>query len=471
MVIYLPSQSVDEEPALDELTPREIVRELDKHVIGQAEAKRAVAIALRKRIRRQKLEPEMADEVMPKNILMIGPTGVGKTEIARRLAKLANSPFLKVEASKFTEVGYVGRDVESMIRDLVEIAIEMIREEKLEDVSDKAELNAEERLLDILLPPISPRPSDSSSTGGVVIDASTTLTESSSRTREKLRQQLREGKLDDRTVEIETRERNFPSFEIISNQGVEEMDVNLKDMLPNIFGQRTKKRKMKVNEAFEYLIQEEEQRLIDMEQVTRTAIDRVENSGIVFLDEIDKIAGRESGHGPDVSREGVQRDILPIVEGTTVNTRYGMVRTDHILFIAAGAFHVSKPSDLIPELQGRFPIRVELESLTIEDFKRILVEPKNSLVKQYKALMETEGVKLDFTKDAIDAIANFSARVNQQTEDIGARRLHTIMERLLDEISFEGPDLEPKQKSIDAKYVDQMLADTVKDQDLSRYIL
>src|SRR6202795_4072233 len=342
MVIYLPSQSVDEEPLLDELTPREIVRELDKHVVGQADAKRAVAIALRNRIRRQKLSPEMAEEVMPKNIIMIGPTGVGKTEIARRLAKLANSPFLKVEASKFTEVGYAGRDVESMIRGLVEIAIEMVREEKLEDVSDKAELNAEERLLDILLPPISPRPSDSSSTGGVVIDASTTLTESSSRTREKLRQQLREGKPDDRTVEIETRERNFPSFEIISNQGVEEMDVTLKDMLPNIFGQRTKKRKMKVNEAFEYLIQEEEQRLIDMEQVTRVAIDKVENSGIIFLDEVDKIAGRESGHGPDVSREGVQRDILPIVEGTTVNTRYGMVRTDHILFVAAGAFHVSK---------------------------------------------------------------------------------------------------------------------------------
>src|SRR5438094_3148847 len=467
--MYVP-ETVDEAPHLDELTPREIVRELDKYVIGQARAKRAVAVALRNRIRRQKLPPEMAEEVMPKNIIMIGPTGVGKTEIARRLAKLANSPFLKVEASKFTEVGYVGRDVESMIRDLVEIAIENVREEKLEDVSDKAELNAEERLLDILLPPTAPRPTDTSA-GGVVLDGTTAVTESQSRTREKLRQQLREGKLDDRMVEIDVRERNFPSFEIISNQGVEEMDVNIKDMLPNLFGQRTKKRKMTVNEAFEYLIQEEEQRLIDMDQVTRIAIDRVENAGIIFLDEIDKIAGREGGHGPDVSREGVQRDILPIVEGTTVNTRYGMVRTDHILFIAAGAFHVSKPSDLIPELQGRFPIRVELQSLTMEDFKRILVEPKNSLVKQYKALMETEGVKLDFTKDAIDAIANFSARVNQQTEDIGARRLHTIMERLLDEISFEGPDLEPKQKSIDASYVELMLADTVKDQDLSRYIL
>src|SRR6266568_1996545 len=469
MAIYLPSIAEEEQITLDELTPREIVAELDKYVIGQKDAKRAVAIALRNRMRRQKLPSDMAEEVIPKNIIMIGPTGVGKTEIARRLAKLANSPFLKVEASKFTEVGYVGRDVESMIRDLVEIAIDNVREEKLEDVSDKAELNAEERLLDILLPPAVPRPSEP--TAGFVLEGTTSSGDSQSRTREKLRQQLREGKLDQRMVELEVRERNFPSFEIISNQGVEEMDVNIKDMLPNIFGQRTKKRKMKVNEAFEYLIQEEEQRLIDMDQVTRMAIDRVEDSGIIFLDEIDKIAGRESGHGPDVSREGVQRDILPIVEGTTVNTRYGMVRTDHILFIAAGAFHVSKPSDLIPELQGRFPIRVELESLTIEDFKRILVEPKNSLVKQYKALMETEGVKLDFTKDAIDAIANFSARVNQQTEDIGARRLHTIMERLLDEISFEGPDLEPKEKSIDAKYVHEMLADTVKDQDLSRYIL
>src|ERR1700674_105819 len=471
MAIYLPSSAEEKQLALDELTPREIVVELDKHVIGQKDAKRAVAIALRNRMRRQKLSPELAEEVIPKNIIMIGPTGVGKTEIARRLAKLANSPFLKVEASKFTEVGYVGRDVESMIRDLVEIAIEMVREEKLEDVSDKAELNAEERLLDILLPPVSGPRATEPTNGGPVIDGTPGLTESHSRTREKLRQQLREGKLDERTVEIEVRERNFPSFEIISNQGVEEMDVNIKDMLPNLFGQRTKKRKMKVNEAFEYLIQEEEQRLIDMDQVTRTAIDRVEDSGIIFLDEIDKIAGRESGHGPDVSREGVQRDILPIVEGTTVNTRYGMVRTDHILFVAAGAFHVSKPSDLIPELQGRFPIRVELESLTIEDFKRILTEPKNSLVKQYRALMETEGVKLDFTVDAIDSIANFAARVNQNTEDIGARRLHTIMERLLDEISFEGPDLEPKDKSIDAAYVELMLADTVKDQDLSRYIL
>jgi ATP-dependent HslUV protease ATP-binding subunit HslU len=473
MAIYLPSSAEEEQLALDELTPREIVVELDKHVIGQKDAKRAVAIALRNRMRRQKLSPELAEEIIPKNIIMIGPTGVGKTEIARRLAKLANSPFLKVEASKFTEVGYVGRDVESMVRDLVEIAIDNVREEKLEDVADKAELNAEERLLDILLPPSPPPRGDGSSTtsGGVVIDASTALAESSNRTREKLRQQLREGKLDDRTVEIDVRERNFPSFEIMTNQGVEEMDVNIKDMLPNIFGQRTKKRKMKVNEAFEYLIQEEEQRLIDMDQVTRTAIDRVENSGIVFLDEIDKIAGREGGHGPDVSREGVQRDILPIVEGTTVNTRYGMVRTDHILFIAAGAFHVSKPSDLIPELQGRFPIRVELQSLTMEDFVRILTEPKSSLVKQYTALLETEGVKLEFTPEALDEIAHFAFRVNESTENIGARRLHTIMERVLDELSFDAPEKKGEQVTVDADYVRKMLTDIVKDQDLSRYIL
>ncbi|HEX4784772.1 MAG TPA: ATP-dependent protease ATPase subunit HslU [Candidatus Sulfotelmatobacter sp.] len=472
MAIYLPSSAEEEQLALDELTPREIVVELDKHVIGQKDAKRAVAIALRNRMRRQKLTPELAEEIIPKNIIMIGPTGVGKTEIARRLAKLANSPFLKVEASKFTEVGYVGRDVESMVRDLVEIAIDNVREEKLEDVADKAELNAEERLLDILLPPSPPPRADGTSTsGGVVIDGNTSLAESSSRTREKLRQQLREGKLDDRTVEIDVRERNFPSFEILTNQGVEEMDVNIKDMLPNIFGQRTKKRKMKVNEAFEYLIQEEEQRLIDMDQVTRMAIDRVENSGIVFLDEIDKIAGREGGHGPDVSREGVQRDILPIVEGTTVNTRYGMVRTDHILFIAAGAFHVSKPSDLIPELQGRFPIRVELQSLTMEDFVRILTEPKSSLVKQYTALLDTEGVKLEFTPEALDEIAHFAFRVNESTENIGARRLHTIMERVLDELSFEAPEKKGDHVTIDADYVRKMLTDIVKDQDLSRYIL
>jgi ATP-dependent HslUV protease ATP-binding subunit HslU len=471
MAIYLPPTAEETQTTLDELTPREIVAELDKYVIGQKDAKRAVAIALRNRMRRQKLPEDMADEVIPKNIIMIGPTGVGKTEIARRLAKLANSPFLKVEASKFTEVGYVGRDVESMIRDLVEIAIENVREEKLEDVSDKAELNAEERLLDILLPPV-PAPRPDSSTQGILLEGTTASSgDSTSRTREKLRQQLREGKLDDRTVEIDVRERSFPAFEIISNQGVEEMDVNIKDMLPNIFGSRTKKRKMKVNEAFEYLIQEEEQRLIDMDQVTRLAIERVEDSGIVFLDEVDKIAGREGGHGPDVSREGVQRDILPIVEGTTVNTRYGMIRTDHILFIAAGAFHVAKPSDLIPELQGRFPIRVEMQSLTMEDFIRILTEPKSSLTKQYVALMETEGVKLEFTQDSLEEIAHFAFRVNEGTENIGARRLHTIMERVLDEISFDAPEKKGQQITVDAEYVRKMLADIVKDQDLSRYIL
>src|ERR1700744_5153033 len=452
MVIYLPSQSVDEEPILDELTPREIVRELDKHVVGQAEAKRAVAIALRNRIRRQKLPPEMAEEVMPKNILMIGPTGVGKTELARRLAKLSNSPFMKVEASKFTEVGYVGRDVESMIRDLVDIAIDMVREERLDEVSDRAELNAEERLLDLLMPP-QPEPS-----------------ESIERTRENLRERLREGKLDERTVELEVKDRP-PSFEVTTNMGVEEMGINLKDMLPNLFGQKTRQRKMRVAEALDYLVQEEEQKLIDMDQVTRVALERVESSGIIFLDEIDKIAGRESGHGPDVSREGVQRDILPIVEGTTVNTRYGFVRTDHILFIAAGAFHVSKPSDLIPELRGPFPIRVELQSLTMEDFIRILTEPKSSLVKQYTALLDTEGVKLELTPDALREVANFAFKVNEGTENIGARRLHTIMEKVLDIISFEAPDMKEKHVTVDADYVRNALTDIVKDQDLSRYIL
>ncbi|HXE92088.1 MAG TPA: ATP-dependent protease ATPase subunit HslU [Terriglobales bacterium] len=460
MAIYLPGTAEEEQVVLDELTPREIVSELDKYVVGQKAAKRAVAIALRNRMRRQKLPPDMAEEIMPKNIIMIGPTGVGKTEIARRLARLANSPFLKVEASKFTEVGYVGRDVESMVRDLVEIAIEMVRGEKLEDVADRAELNAEERLLDLLLPPSAPG-------FGVPGDGG----ESYTRSREKLRQQLREGKLDDRVVEIEVREKSFPTFEIVSNQGVEEMDINVKDMLPNIFGQRTKKRKMKVSEAMDYLVQEEEQRLVDMDQVQRTALQRVEQSGIIFLDEIDKIAGRESGHGPDVSREGVQRDILPIVEGTTVNTRYGMVRTDHVLFIAAGAFHVSKPSDLIPELQGRFPIRVELHSLTIEDFIRILTEPKSSLVKQYTALLETENLKLEFTQEALEEVARFAFRVNESTENIGARRLHTIMERVLDEISFDAPEMKQREITVDADYVRKMLADIVKDQDLSRYIL
>jgi ATP-dependent HslUV protease ATP-binding subunit HslU len=466
MAIYLPSVAEEADVLLDDLTPKEIVTELDKYVVGQHDAKRAVAIALRNRMRRQKLPPDIAEDIMPKNIIMIGPTGVGKTEIARRLARLASSPFLKVEASKFTEVGYVGRDVESMIRDLVEIAIDMVREEKLEEVTDKAELQAEERLLDLLLPAA---PAPATSTAGFAL--ATEGDDSSSRTREKLRQQLREGKLDERVVELEVRERSTPAFEIISNQGVEEMDINIKDMLPNIFGQRTKKRKMKVSEAFEYLAQEEESRLIDMDQVTRTAVERVEQAGIIFLDEIDKIAGRESGHGPDVSREGVQRDILPIVEGTTVNTRYGMVRTDHILFIAAGAFHVSKPSDLIPELQGRFPIRVELKSLTMADFIAILTEPKSSLVKQYTALLETEGLKLEFTREALNEVAHFAFQVNETTENIGARRLHTIMERVLDEISFNAPDMEDKSVRVDADYVKKMLVDIVKDQDLSRYIL
>jgi ATP-dependent HslUV protease ATP-binding subunit HslU len=452
MVIYLPGQNVDEEPLLDELTPREIVRELDKHVVGQADAKRAVAIALRNRIRRQKLPPEMAEEVMPKNILMIGPTGVGKTELARRLARLSNSPFLKVEASKFTEVGYVGRDVESMIRDLVDISIDMVREERLDEVADRAETNAEERLLDLLMPP-QQEPS-----------------ESADRTREKLRERLREGKLDERVVELDVKDRP-QTFEITTNAGIEEMGINLKDMLPNIFGNKTKRRNMRVAEAMDYLVQEEEQKLIDMEQVTRIALERVETSGIIFLDEIDKIAGRESGHGPDVSREGVQRDILPIVEGTTVNTRHGFVRTDHILFIAAGAFHVSKPSDMIPELQGRFPIRVELKSLSVEDFIRILKEPKNALAKQYTALLETEGIKLVFTDDALEEVAKFAARVNESSENIGARRLHTIMEKLLEEVSFEGPDLKKKSVKVDANYVRKQLAEIVKDQDLSKYIL
>ena len=500
MAIYLPASAEEQDLSLDEMTPREIVAELDKHVVGQKAAKRAVAIALRNRQRRQKLPPDIADDIMPKNIIMIGPTGVGKTEIARRLAKLTGSPFLKVEASKFTEVGYVGRDVESMIRDLVEISIDMVREERLEEVQDRAEMNAEERLLDVLLPPAPAAPPAQ--------EGQLTLPEVDSyqRTREKLRQQFREGKLDERMVELDVRDRGTPQFGIISNQNLEEMEMNLKDMLPNIFGGGSKKRKMKVADAFDYLVEEEESRLIDMDSVNRAAVERVESSGIVFLDEIDKIAGREGGHGPDVSREGVQRDILPIVEGTTVNTRYGMVRTDHILFIAAGAFHVSKPSDLIPELQGRFPIRVELKSLTVDDFLRILTEPKASLTKQYSALLETEGVKLEFSPEALREMAEFAFKVNEQTENIGARRLHTIMERVLEDVSFLAPDVarkapdeaaaaalkeairsesstplpyeerttatgEEKIFHIGAEYVKQMVASVVKDQDLSRYIL
>ncbi len=465
MVFYLP-ETVEPTTSLEEMTPRQIVAELDKYVVGQGNAKRSVAIALRNRIRRQKLPEDLADDILPKNIIMIGPTGVGKTEIARRLARLTNSPFIKVEASRFTEVGYVGRDVESMIRDLVEIAIDMVREEKANEVAEKAEQGAEERLLDLLLPPVPQNLAEKAT-----LEAAEHQREQHQRTREKLRAQLREGKLDDRQVEVEVREKSFPAFEVVSSQGVEEMDINIKDILPGLFGQRSKKRRMKVAEAMDYLIQEEENRLIDMDQVTRQAVERAEQSGIIFIDEIDKIAGREQGHGPDVSREGVQRDILPIVEGTTVNTRYGMVRTDHILFVAAGAFHVSKPSDLIPELQGRFPIRVELHSLSVEDFIRILKEPKSALVKQYIALLETEGIKLSFEDAALEEVAKYAALVNDQTENIGARRLHTIMERLLDEISFEGPDLKKKNVRIDTDYVQKQLSDIVKNQDLSRYIL
>jgi ATP-dependent HslUV protease ATP-binding subunit HslU len=468
MVIYLTGEQQTQEqetlPSFDELTPREIVVELDKYIIGQQAAKKAVAIALRNRVRRQKLPPELAEDILPKNILMIGPTGVGKTEIARRLARLAGCPFVKVEASKYTEVGYVGRDVESMVRDLVETSIDMVREEKLDEVAERAEQSAEERLLELLLPSSPPPPESTPATEAQ-------RREQAQRTREKLRAQLREGKLDQRLVEVEVRERSMPAFEIISNQGVEEMDINVRDMLSGMFGQQKKKRKMTVSEAFDYLIQEEESRLIDMDQVTRIAVERVEQMGILFIDEIDKIAGREGGHGPDVSREGVQRDILPIVEGTTVNTRYGMVRTEHILFIAAGAFHTTKPSDLIPELQGRFPIRVELGSLSEGDFTRILTEPKNALIKQYVALLDTEGLKLVFTDDAIATIAKFAATVNEHTENIGARRLHTILEKVLEEISFEAPEMKKKTVKVDAAYVQKQLANIVKDQDLSRYIL
>jgi ATP-dependent HslUV protease ATP-binding subunit HslU len=462
MAISLPERTMT---AVRSLTPREIVVELDKYVIGQAKAKRAVAIALRNRLRRQRLSSEMAEEVTPKNILMIGPTGVGKTEIARRLARLAHSPFIKVEASKFTEVGYVGRDVESMVRDLVELAVDMVRAEKGEEVKDKARAAAEERMLDLLLPPSRPPMPGEDPSG---------RDQTSSGTRERMREQLRDGRLDERVVELDVQTPAMPSFEIIAGSSVEEIGVNLKDMMGNMFGGRSKTRRLKVPQALEQLTAEEQSKLLDMESVSRTAVQRVEQAGIIFVDEIDKIASRDGaggGHGPDVSREGVQRDILPIVEGTTVNTKHGMVKTDHILFIAAGAFHVAKPSDLIPELQGRFPIRVELEPLTRADFVRILTEPRNALVKQYIALLGTEELDVTFTQGAVERIADFAARVNDTTENIGARRLHTVMERLLDELSFDAPDRADKSVTIDEAYVERMLADIVRNEDLSRYIL
>jgi ATP-dependent HslUV protease ATP-binding subunit HslU len=459
VAIHLPERT---HTSTETLTPREIVGELDKHVIGQHKAKRAVAIALRNRMRRQKLPKELAEDVAPKNILMIGPTGVGKTEIARRLARLAQSPFIKVEASKFTEVGYVGRDVESMVRDLVELAIAMVRDERYEELRPQARAAAEDRLLDLLLPPM-PRPE--------LDPPDINAPDPATATRERLRDQLRAGRLDHRTVEIDVRDGSMPAFEIISGGNVEEVGINVKDMMPGLFQGRTKRRKLHVPEALEHLTAEELAKLADMESVGRTAIERVEQSGIIFIDEIDKIAGREGGAGPDVSREGVQRDILPIVEGTTVNTKHGMVKTDHILFIAAGAFHVSKPSDLIPELQGRFPIRVELEALGSGDFVRILTEPKSALMKQYTALLATEGVEVVFTVDAVARVAALAAEVNEKTENIGARRLHTVMERLLDEISFDAPDRSGTSVTIDAAYVNRMLADIVANDDLSRYIL
>jgi ATP-dependent HslUV protease ATP-binding subunit HslU len=459
------------------LAPREIVAELDKYVIGQRNAKRSVAIALRNRWRRQRVDEDLQDEIAPKNIIMIGPTGVGKTEIARRLSKMAQAPFLKIEASKFTEVGYVGRDVESMVRDLTELGVNMVRAEETEKVQAKARENAEERMLDLLLPPVrkelgkEEKEEGSFEITGEPGEKSPDSSREVSPTREKLRQMLRSGKLDDRMVELELTQRNLPIVEIFSSAGMEEMDINLKEMFSSLLPKKSKRRRVKVPEGLGLLTEEEVQRLIDMDKVTGLAINRVEQGGIIFLDEIDKIAGRETTHGPDVSREGVQRDLLPIVEGTTVTTRYGMVKTDHILFIAAGAFHVSKPSDLIPELQGRFPIRVELESLTKADFIRILTEPKNALIKQYIALLATEGVTLSFTEEAIAEIAEIATLVNQRTENIGARRLHTIMERLLDEISFDAPDRVEKEIKLDAKYVREKLAEIIKDEDLSRYIL
>ncbi len=465
------SSEHDSLPPLDDLTPRQIVEELDRYVIGQREAKRMVAIALRNRWRRQQLDPELRDEVLPKNIIMIGPTGVGKTEIARRLAKLAQAPFLKIEASKFTEVGYVGRDVEAIIRDLTELAVNMAKSAHMARVQRKAEQMAEERLLDLLLPPIAAKTAVGFDEGGSAQPAAAAAPDSHDATRSKLRLQLREGKLDQRTVELEVKERSLPIGVISNVGGMEDLEGSLREMLGGMFPGKKKKRHMKIPEALKLLEQEEAQKLIDMDEVTREAVAKVENSGIVFLDEIDKIAGREKMAGPDVSREGVQRDLLPIVEGSTVNTKYGPVKTDHILFIAAGAFHVAKPSDLIPELQGRFPIRVELEALNKEDFVRILTEPRSALVTQYQALLDTEGIALEFTADGLEEIASTAVHVNDHTENIGARRLFTIMERLLEQISFEAPELKDKKFRIDAKYVKERLRDIVKDQDLSRFIL
>jgi ATP-dependent HslUV protease ATP-binding subunit HslU len=454
MVFLMPGEKAEAEEAKaapSARTPREIVVELDKFVIGQKKAKRAVAVALRNRWRRQQLSGDMAREILPKNILMIGPTGVGKTEIARRLARLADAPFLKVEASKFTEVGYVGRDVESIVRDLTEVAVQMVREERTLQIRDRARMRTEQRLLELLLPAIPESEAEE--------------------TRAKLRMLLREGKLEERTVEVEVADKTFPSFEIVTNQGVEEMDINVKEMLPGLFGSKKKRRRATVAEAREILQAEEEGRLVDPGQVAREAVERAQSAGIVFLDEIDKVAGRESGRGPDVSREGVQRDLLPIVEGTSVNTKYGFVKTDHVLFIAAGAFHVSKPSDLIPELQGRFPIRVELDSLTEEDFVRILTEPENALLKQYAALLGAENVALEFSDEAVREIARDAERVNRALENIGARRLHTILERLLEDISFAGPENAGKRIRIEVDDVRSALADLIKDEDLSRYVL
>ncbi|HLA27458.1 MAG TPA: ATP-dependent protease ATPase subunit HslU [Syntrophales bacterium] len=456
----------------NELTPKEIVERLDKHIIGQAEAKRAVAIALRSRWRRQNLPKELAEEISPKNIIMIGPTGVGKTEIARRLAKLDNSPFLKIEASKFTEVGYVGRDVESMIRDLMELAVNMVKLEEQENVKPRSAEIAEERLLDILLPPRPVEKKVSEMIGENESDENIMPPLQQNNTREKMRRLLREGKLDNRFVDLEvTDSRSMPMIEIFSSSGVEDMGLNIKEMFGNIFPQKKSLKRIKVPEARDILAQEEAQKLVDMEKVTKTAVERVEQSGIIFLDEVDKIVGSDSAHGPDVSREGVQRDLLPVVEGSNVNTRYGMVKTDHILFIAAGAFTASKPSDLIPELQGRFPIRVELDSLGKEEFIRILTEPSNALIKQYTEMLATEGVKVILKEDAIAEIADVAAIVNEKTENIGARRLYTVMETLLDEVSFNAPDLKDTEVVIDAQYVIEKLSKIVEDEDLSRYIL